>query len=43
MTDDRLSSLAILHIHKGKEINVESVLDNLHSTKKDASLFTYKW
>ena len=42
MTDDRLSLLAILHNHKEKEINVESALDNLHSTKKDASLFAYK-
>ena len=42
MTDDRLSSLVILHIHKENEVNVESVLDNLHSTKKTASLFAYK-
>lgn len=41
MTDDHLSSLAILHIHKEKEINVESVLDQF-AQHKDASLFAYK-
>ena len=41
MNDDRLSSLSVLHIQKGKEINVESVL--AHSTKKDTWLFAYKW
>ena len=34
MTDDRLSSLAILHIHKEKEINVESVLDQFAQHKE---------
>ena len=32
--DDRLSSLAILHIHKEKEINVESVLDQFAQHKE---------
>ena len=44
MTDDRLSSFAILHIHKEKEINVESVLHQLAQHKeRRQSLFTYKW
>ena len=34
MTDDHLSSLAILHIHKEKEINVESVLDQFAQHKE---------
>ena len=34
MTDDRLSSLAILHIHKEKEINVESVLDQFAAAQR---------
>ena len=34
MTDHRLSSLAILHIHKEKEINVESVLDQFAQHKE---------
>ena len=34
MTDDHLSSLAILHIHKEKEINVESVLDQFAQQKE---------
>ena len=34
MTDDCLSSLAILHIHKEKEINVESVLGQFAQHKE---------
>ena len=34
MTDHRLSSLAILRIHKEKEINVESVLDQFAQHKE---------
>lgn len=34
MTDDHLSSLAILHIHREKEINVESVLDQFAQHKE---------
>ena len=34
MTDHRLSSLAVLHIHKEKEINVESVLDQFAQHKE---------
>ena len=37
MTDDLLSSLAMLHIHKEKEINVESVLD-LFAQQKERRL-----
>ena len=34
MTEDRLSSLAILYIHQEKEINVESVLDQFAQRKE---------
>ena len=34
MTDHRLSSLTILRIHKEKEINVESVLDQFEQHKE---------
>ena len=34
MTDDRLSSLAKLHIHKEEEINVKSVLDQFAQHKE---------
>ena len=42
MTDDRLSSLVILHIHKEKEINVESALDEFAQHKERRLALAYK-
>ena len=33
MTSERLSSLALLHIHRGKDVNVEAVLDTFAVAK----------
>ena len=42
MADHRFSSLEIFHIHRKKKSVLRVCSTSVHSTKKDASLFTYK-